>query len=163
MRRWDRAVSFSLRDASRATAHSGVESKCGVSPRQVVVHRLRNAHDLDAESRELCGYTQRVVPADGDDGIQVHDRNIGDGLLDKSRVLERVGSGGAEDRAATVDDLVDAQQVKGFSLAGQQSLPAFDDADTLIPVVECPEHRATYGRVESRAIPAACQDSDSHL
>src|SRR5450830_1314744 len=143
--------------------HCRVESECEVRSREIIVHRLRNADHLDAQRCKLRGYTQRIVPADRDDSIQTQGRDVGNSLLDKSGVLEWVGPRRPQDGATTVDDLVDADQVKGLCLTRQQSLPAFNDTDTLVSVVDRSEHRTAYRRVEPGTIPTARQDSDFHL
>ena len=118
--------------------HGGVEAERVVGGGEVVVDGLGDADDLDAGIGEPLGGRECALAADRDDrvdAVPVHDR-LDD--LGAAVALERVGAGGAEDRAALLGDAPDLRARERHDVALDDAAPAVAEADELVVVTAMP-------------------------
>src|SRR5215203_5533712 len=142
----------------------GVVAEGGVGRREVVVYGLGAAHDLYPEVVvESLGDPERVIAADGHEGVYAEILHLLDDLLGVALVLVGVGARGAEDGAALLQDVahaVGAQGYHGIFLGLEERLPAALQAVYLVAVVvvasggDGPDHT-----VQSRGVAASGQHS----
>ena len=169
---------------------AGAEADAVVGARHVVVHRLRNGHDVDALGMEPVGVAEGVVAADGDEGVDAEELEVpehgGGGVVHlvgvllaqvlrhhRLRQVAGAGAGGVEEGPAgaprAVDDLLaqllDVGLVVGLPVRHQvhQSGPATPDPEHVVPLAERPDGDGADGRVEARYVTAAREDSDTAL
>ena len=145
-------------------ADCGVEAEAGVGAAQIVVDGLRNADNLHALFDQRIRHALRVVAADGDERVEIVGLDGGEALVDAAFHLARIGARGAQDGAAEVQDAGDRIGVQRPGLVLHHAAPAFEEADELILIVEnsFAYHGADH-RIQSRAVTAACQYSNSHV
>ncbi|CAM5742855.1 hypothetical protein MAUB1S_03591 [Mycolicibacterium aubagnense] len=79
-------------DRFRRNLHGGVETECVVRGIEVVVHRLRHAHDLQTGVAQPLGCGQRALAADGDDRVDAQPIQVCLDDLGPTTVFERVGA-----------------------------------------------------------------------
>ncbi len=139
----------------------GVEAERVVRAVQVVVDRLRDTdHRKVVVGEELCGNAERVLAADRDERVDLLERLLDP--LDAAVELVRVRAGGADDRAALRQDPGDLVIAERLQVPVDHPAPAVQDADGLVAVFpEPPADRADH-RVQSGAIPAACEHPHPH-
>ena len=133
----------------------GVEAEGEVGDHQVVVDGLGDADDRHAELFvEAVGDAEGVVAADGDEGVEAEVLEVlADGGQVGVGVLEGVGAGGAEDRAAPGDDAVGlgrrrAGRSCSWTSPRQPSrMPTQRAAGVADPLDDGPDHRVEAGAV----------------
>jgi hypothetical protein len=73
-------------DGIASTGDRRREADAVLTVTYVVVHRLRNGHDVDAEFVELGGIAERVVTADYDQMFDRERREVANTCLERSQV-----------------------------------------------------------------------------
>ncbi len=144
--------------------HRGVEAEGVVGGVQVVVDGLRHADHLHALAVQRGGHAERVLAADGDQGVHPEVRQV---LLDPRHAaldLHRVGAGGAEDRAAAGQDAAHGLDLERPGQALERTAPAVAEADELVAVLldAFADHRPDDG-VQAGAVAPAGEHSDAHV
>ena len=141
----------------------GVEAEGEVGAGEVVVDRLRDADDVDAEVGELGGDAEGVLAADRDQRVDPVGREVVLDPLDAAVDLERVGARGLQDRAAARQDAADLVDAERGGQVLQRPAPAVEEADELEAVL--PDALADDGPddgVQAGAVAAAGQHSHAH-
>ena len=143
--------------------HGGVEAEGELGDGEVVVDGLGHTDDGHALAGEFAGDSQRVVAANGDEGINA---------LAFERCADRFGTalvgvgvraGGAEDGAPEGEDVVAALGAEGHDIVFHDARPAVTEADDLVAVLAL-----TLGgdgandRVQPGAVASTGQDSHTH-
>ncbi len=93
--------------------HGGVEAEGELGAREVVVDGLGHADDRHAELVQLVGHPQRVLAADGDEGVDAEPFEAGPAGVDPSVDGERVGPRRAQDGAAAWERATQRLHVEG--------------------------------------------------
>ena len=144
--------------------HRGVEPEREVGGREVVVDRLRHAHEIHAVTTELGGDAERVLAADGDQRVDAltFDRVVdaGDAVLGLVRVRPRA----PEDRPSPVEQppCVGGRQLDGLAI--DDAAPSVTEPDDVVAVDAFTfPHDGSDHRVEARAVSAAGENADPHL
>ncbi len=179
-----------LGDGIHGTGDGGGEADAVVGPEDVVVHGLGDGDLRKAGLVEPRGVAERVVAADGDQGVDLQVLEVGDdavGDVDRERpflvglpqVLGQIGladlggvgaRGVQEGAAAAVDGphRVPVQLphplavVVGIADAVvHESGPAAAEAHHLDPLLLGPVHHLLHGRVQAGNVTAAGQDGDA--
>jgi len=141
----------------------GVEAEGVVGGAQVVVDRLGHAHDADAVVGQALRDAEGVLAADRDQRV---DALVGQDLLDlldAALDLVRVGARGPQDGAAAGEDVLDVVEAERAAVPGQRAVPAVAEAHEVPAVhLDALAHHGADHRVESRAVAAAGQHTDTH-
>ena len=146
-------------DRLRGDLHRGVEAEGDVGRRDVVVDRLRDAHDRHALRREPERRAERAVAAD-------HDHRVDPLALERPghrrgtlAVDVRVAPRRAENRAATLEDAAHRVAVERAKLPLHEAVPPVEDPDDLgaVPPCRARRHAADHG-VQPGAVAARGQD-----
>ena len=142
----------------------GVEAEGEVGAGQVVVDRLRDADDVDAEVGELGGDAEGVLAADRDQRVDAVVGEVLLDLLDAALDLERVGPRGAEDGAAARQDAAALLGMPSSMVSAlERALPAVAVADELVAVhLDALADDGADDGVEAGAVAASGEDSDAH-
>src|SRR5690606_21456632 len=130
---------------------------------QVVVDGLGYAHHLHALLVELGGHPESVLPADRDQRVHALGDQVRLDLLHAAVDLERVGTGGAEDGAATREDAAYRLHVQRSGEVLQRAAPPVAEAYELVAELAdaLADHRSDH-RVQARAVTATGEHADSH-
>ena len=140
----------------------GVETEGVVGRREIVVDRLRHAHDRGALlGEEPRGDAEGVLSADRDEPVEPLQVVLD--AIEPAIDLVRVRARGAQDRAATREDPRDRLRIERPERALDHAPPAVHDADHLVAPVERPSRDPADHRVQSGTVTAAREDSDRAL
>ena len=143
--------------------HRRVKPERVVGGGQIIVNGLGHPDDTQPIICELLGHTQCVLATDRDQRLDAGSLDVRPDPLQSTVDLVRVGPRGPQDGATTCEDPVDVRETQRTDQALQRALPTVPEAHELIAVsLHSPDHRRPDNRVQSRAISAACQHSDSH-
>ena len=117
-------------------------------------------------ARSRCasgGDAQRVVAADGDQGVELRRRKFSDGAGQVGLgVLVGIGPRGAEDRTAPGDDAVGLGRAERRRHVLDQAVPALEDAHAGAALVAILLDDGADDGVQAGAIAAAGQQADLH-
>ena len=165
-------------DALRAEVDGAVEAECRRCLFQIVVDCLGYADQTQPSLVQVAGYHQRSVAADRDQRIDFMLREAAKQLLGpvhldpgavmlSHRVSDWVATiGGADDRAAVVDDAANTvarqldQPSLGILVREQQAVVAVADPDHIPTAVSCSQGSRADDGVESRRVTATGAQSD---
>jgi hypothetical protein len=152
------AVDRGHRDVDRR-----IEAERVVGCRQVVVDRLRHTDHLDALFEELGRRTEGVLAADGDQTVHPVRFEVRGDRGRSAVLLERIGSRGAQDRAAPRQDPPDLRHAERRAITLERSAPAVPVAHELMPVLADPlaHDRPDHG-VQPWAIASSGENTDPH-
>src|SRR5207249_12285046 len=103
------------------------------------------------------GDADLFLPSHGHQVVQADVLPCGEAAFDVPLLLEGVGTGRAQDRAALVDDVLDLVQAERHGHALDEAPPALLQADELEAVIEAAVDQPADRRVQSRAVTASCQ------
>src|SRR5690606_19598662 len=150
-------------DRLHRDVHGRVEAEGVVGGVQVVVDGLGYAHHLHALLVELGGHPESVLPADRDQRVHALGDQVRLDLLHAAVDLERVGTGGAEDGAATREDAAYRLHVQRSGEVLQRAAPPVAEAYELVAELAdaLADHRSDH-RVQARAVTATGEHADSH-
>ena len=167
-------------DALGGEVDGGVEPERRLGVFEIVVDRLRHADDAEAALVEVVADREGAVAADRDQGVdlvlaELCDQFLGTVDLDERTVglLDRVAGwiaavGGAEDRAAGVDDAahifageLDDAVAARVLLRSHQAVEAVTDADDVPAPVAGGERGGADDGVQTRSIAAAGAQGDA--
>jgi hypothetical protein len=140
----------------------GVEPERVVRAVEVVVDRLRAAHDLHAAVEEPLRDAERVLAADGDDGADVVLVQRLDDALGAALLLEGVRAARPEDGAAEVEDPRDGVAVQAEVIVLDEPAPPLADPHELEAVLLAAAHDRPDDRIEPRAVSASRENRDLH-
>ena len=141
----------------------GVEAEGLVGAADVVVDGLGNADGLDAVLAQEERDRLRVVAAEGDERVDLVGLENLLHLLDAAGNLLHVGARGVQDGAALELNAVGVFESERNEVVVEHAAPAVQKADELVAVVvDSLSHRRINDRIQSGAIAAAGQQSNSH-
>src|ERR1035441_8730550 len=144
--------------------HRGVETKAEVGPHQIVVDGLGNADYFQAQLVHALGHAHGVVSANGDQGFHTVGPQDFHAALQSAFTLGRVGPRSAQDGASPRQNARDRIHVHVHGLVLVNPPPPFHEAHKLIVIVHgALAHHRSYDGVQSRAVPTAGQNPDSHV
>jgi hypothetical protein len=161
-------VRFSSRakpvDRFRGDLHCGVETEGVIRGVKVIVHSLRDAHDLQSGVGQAFGRSQGSLTADRNDRIDAQAVHMRLDDLRPAAVLKGVGAGGAENGAALLGDTTDQHAGNIDDVTLNHTPPAVKETDKLVAVDgNALQHGAADNGVQSGAVAAAGENSNFHV
>ena len=166
-------------DAFRGEPHGGVEAERLGGLVEIVVDRLGHSDDAQTGFVQPLGDVQRTVAADRHEGVDVADGEQLDelvGAVDLDvravRLAHREGRrvatvGGADDRAAEVDDATYRLALElddatvSVALWIQQPVEPVTDADDVPALIASGQHDGADHGIEPRCVPTAGRHGDA--
>jgi radical SAM protein with 4Fe4S-binding SPASM domain len=134
----------------------GVESKGEIGAGEIVVDGFGNTDDFDAIGVEFLRDGERVIAADGDEGVAVVAGQVFHAAFEAAVVLGRIGARGAENGAAAGQNAAYSAEAQFGSLVLEQTAPAFHEAHKLVAIMKGSlAHDRPYDSVEAGAIASA--------
>src|SRR5215469_8168175 len=150
-------------DGAGGHVDCGVEAEGVVGSGKIVVDSLGNSDHFYLYLKELLGDRERVITADGDEGVDLVLLKSLDAQVEAVAVFGRVGARGAQNGATAGKNAADAREVEGHEFVLHQSPPAFEKSHKLVLVVKVSlAHHGADDRVQSWAIASASQHSYLH-
>ena len=151
-------------DGLRGDLHGRVEAERVVGGVEVVVDRLRHAHDLEAGVGEPLGGGEGALSTDRDERIHADAIERGLHVLGAAvGSLEGIRAARSEDGAALLAEAANGVAVERHREALDDTLPSVADSDEGLVVDLRPlEDGAADDRVQSGTVPTAREHTNSH-
>src|SRR5438132_1650134 len=141
----------------------GVEADAELGLRKVVVDGLGHTDDADALLMEPVRDAERVVPADGDERVELRTANGSEDAAARGLVFARVGPRGAEDRATVTEDAGDlAHAERPRQVFSEEAGPAVGDTEDLVTERVRAHDDGADRRVQPRCVASSGEDTDPH-
>jgi hypothetical protein len=134
------------------SCHRRIEPNAALSPRYVIVDRLRDSDNRHAEAGELEGCAERAVTADDHERVEALAHKGCQYGLGAAFVNIRVVEGGAQNRSAGLQEALRIGHRQRCALVFSYAAPAVLEADDFVTVIRATFDDGPDSGIESRAV-----------